>query len=408
MRRYLDVWRVPGAPVLILCGFLGRLPVTMLPIGLLSTVQLRTGSWADAGVATAAYTASLAVMAPFMGRLVDRRGPRPVLLTAGILHPALLVALVAVLESSLPIGFVHAGAAAAGASFPVLAPTVRALWSQLLAVGSRERAAAFALDSVTGELSWVTGPLVVGAALLLGVPVVALLVAAAMCLVGAVAVALSEPVRRWQHPSEGARRRGGPLRAPGMVTLVGGVGALMFSFGLMEVGLPAHAEHMGELWLGGVLLSVWSVGSASSGIWFGTRHVTRSLGEQWRWGLLVVAIAVVPLVFAPGFWIAPFALILGATVAPVIIVQNGLVAELAPPGTTTEAFTWIATVAFGTSSLGTSVGGAVVEIAGVPSVFGLASAAAALAWALAHLGRVSVRRAQDARAAQHAPAAPAA
>ena len=49
MRRYLEVWRLPGAPVLILCGFLGRLPVTMLPLALLSAVHLRTGSWASAG-----------------------------------------------------------------------------------------------------------------------------------------------------------------------------------------------------------------------------------------------------------------------------------------------------------------------------------------------------------------------
>jgi MFS family permease len=397
VRRYLEVWRLSGAPVLILCGFLGRLPVTMLPLALLSAVHLRTGSWASAGIATGAYTVSLAVMAPVMGRLVDRRGPRPVLLVTGLLHPALLVSLVAALVSPLPIGVVYAGAAAAGASFPVVAPTVRSLWSQIAAVGSRERAAAFALDSVGGELSWVLGPLVVAGALLVASPVAALLVAAGVCLVGTIAVALSAPVRRWENRDDGARRAGGPLRARGMGTLLCGVGALMFSFGAMEVGLPAHAEHMGQRWLGGALLAVWSAGSAVSAVWFGTRHITRPLGDQWRWGLLAVAVAIVPLALAPRLWIAPFAFVLGATIAPVIIVQNGLVAELAPPGTTTEAFTWITTVAYGAGSLGTSVGGAVVEAGGVPGAFALATAAAVMAWACACTGRSRVRHAHDAR-----------
>ncbi len=397
MRRYLEVWRLPGAPVLILCGFFGRLSVTMLPLALLSAVQLRTGSWASAGIATGAYTVSLAVMAPVMGRLVDRRGPRQVLLVTGVLHPAALVALVAVLVSPLPVGAVYACAAAAGASLPVVGPTVRSLWSQVVAAGSPERAAAYALDSIGGELCWVLGPLIVAGALLVGSPVAAILVAAGVCLVGTIAVALSDAIRRWEHGDVDAPRASGPLRATGMATLLGGTGALMFGIGAMEVGLPAHAEHMGERWFGGALLAVWSVGSVLSGVWFGTRHITRPLGDQWRWGLLVAAVAVVPLALTPGLWIVPFTFVLGVALAPVIIVQNGLVAELAPPGTTTESFTWLTTIAYGGGSLGTAAAGAVVEVFGVPGAFVLATAAAVVAWVCAYIGRTGIRHAHDAR-----------
>ena len=373
--------------------------MTMLPLALLSAVHLRTGSWASAGITTGAYTVSLAVMAPVMGRLVDRRGPRPVLLITGLLHPAVLVALVAALVSSLPVSVVYAGAAAAGASLPVVAPTVRSLWSQLVAAGSPERAAAFALDSVGGELSWVLGPLVVAGALLVTSPVAALLVAAGVCLLGTIAGR--------------AQRPGTAVGAPGRRCAAGRRAVAGTRYGHAAVrrrGADVQLRRdersecprpMPSRWgCGGSAVRCWpcgQAGSAISGIWFGTRHIARPLGDQWRWGLLIVAVAIVPLALERGLWIVPFAFVLGATIAPVIIVQNSLVAELAPPGTTTEAFTWITTVAYGTSSLGTSVGGAVVEAAGVPGAFGLAAVAAVMAWTCAYTGRSRVRHAHDAR-----------
>jgi hypothetical protein len=65
-------------------------------------------------------------------------------------------------------------------------------------------------------------------------------------------------------------------------------------------------------------------------------------------------------------------------------VQNGLVAAFAPPGTITEAFTWLTTVAFGASAIGSAIGGAVVELpGGVAAAFALAAAAPAIAWLIA-------------------------
>ena len=52
-----------------------------------------TGSFAAGGVATAAYALSLGVVAPGLGRLIDLKGQTRVLLGAGVLHAAALIAL---------------------------------------------------------------------------------------------------------------------------------------------------------------------------------------------------------------------------------------------------------------------------------------------------------------------------
>ena len=103
MRSYLSVWRLPSAPVLLLAGFAGRLPSAMVPLALLLMVQQQTGSYAVAGFAAAAYGLAMAAMAPVLGRLADRRTPRPVLLAQAAAYPALLVLLVLAVLGGAPV-----------------------------------------------------------------------------------------------------------------------------------------------------------------------------------------------------------------------------------------------------------------------------------------------------------------
>jgi MFS family permease len=383
VRPYLSVWRLPSAPTLLVAGFAGRLPSAMVPLALLLMVQQSSGSYAVAGLASATLGIAMAAMAPVLGRLADRRGPRPVLLVQAAVYPLLLAVLVAVVLRGGGVPAVVAAAAAAGAATPLVSGTVRSLWSR---TDPAVRPTAYALDATATEMVFVVGPTTVAALAVLVSPAVAVGVAGVLAVAGAVGIATSGAMRAWRPAEPDGARSGlfATVLAPGMPRLLASGSALMLGFGGLEVAIPAFADDAGAPGLSGVLLALWSLGSVAGGLWFGARVLSVSLPRQYRWGLLGVTIGLAPLVTVSSLWVLGALLFLGGTaIAPTLTVQSSLVGEIAPRHATTEAFTWLSTIAFGASAVGAAVGGALIESAtGTSGALGLAAVGAAVAVAI--------------------------
>ena len=88
LQGYAVLFREPGLARALLASIVGRLPIGVATLAILMSVQAHAGSFAQSGAAAACYVFGLALLAPLLGRVMDRLGPRPVLIASAVVYPA--------------------------------------------------------------------------------------------------------------------------------------------------------------------------------------------------------------------------------------------------------------------------------------------------------------------------------
>jgi MFS family permease len=115
-------------------------------------------------------------------------------------------------------------------------------------------------------------------------------------------------------------------------------------FVTIDLSTVAFATSLGHKALSGLLLGIYALGSASGGLWYGSR--------TWRWPA-ARRMAVTLCLTVAGvctFWAMPSLLVLacviylcGLTIAPTLVAGVSLVEATAYPGRLTEAMSWMTT-----------------------------------------------------------------
>src|SRR5947207_11095753 len=116
--RYAAVLATPQIGPLYAAAFIGRLPVGMYSLAVVLMLSKETGSFALAGGAIGAFAVSSGASAPVLGRLIDRVGQTPVLLSCAVGFPVSVAALLAVAKGGGQTVPVLACACATGLAFP--------------------------------------------------------------------------------------------------------------------------------------------------------------------------------------------------------------------------------------------------------------------------------------------------
>ena len=100
---YGQLLRTRGAWTFLLPGFAARQPFAMLTLSIVLLVQHTTGSYGAAGAVAAVTGVSMALFAPWSGRLADRHGQRAVLVPGVLLHTVSGLALTALALANAPL-----------------------------------------------------------------------------------------------------------------------------------------------------------------------------------------------------------------------------------------------------------------------------------------------------------------
>ncbi|MFD7994573.1 MFS transporter [Streptomyces mexicanus] len=340
---YGQLLRTRGAWTFLLPGFAARQPFAMLTLSIVLLVQHTTGSYGSAGATAAVTGVSMALFAPYSGRLADRYGQRAVLLPGVLVHALAGLTLTALALAHAPLWALFAAAVPTGASVPQIGPMVRARWGVVLKDSPLMTTAA-AFESVTDELTFVLGPLVATALCTALAPAAGLLTEAALTLVGGLLFATQKRTQPPVAAADGHARvpHSSALRVPGVRVLIVtflGIGSV---FGGMQVSLAAFTESIGRPGLNGVLYGTFAAGNMLSGLVCGA--IAWKVAPRHR---LVVGYTALALA-ASSLWtahsvalLAALGLLVGMCIAPALITGYTLVEGLVAAGARTEAFTWL-------------------------------------------------------------------
>ncbi|HXZ92475.1 MAG TPA: hypothetical protein VEG36_06305 [Burkholderiales bacterium] len=376
LSRYSRLLAQPHLKTTVVASVIGRLPVGIASLAILLLTQEQSGSFARAGATTAAYVVGLAGIAPFIGRLIDRRGPGAILRACGTLYPTALGGLASAIMAGLPMWLVLPLAAAAGATFPPITVCMRTFLKRRLGDDAL-LATAYSLESVLIESLFILGPMLVGAFVAMGSAVWAVAFAAVCGTFGTWLFLRTPPLLHWHIEPRRASSVFGPLGEHHFLRVLGVVLCYSLAFGLVEIGTTAFATEAGEPAFAGELLALMSIGSALGGLVYGSRHWRIPLERQFAVVLGVMSLGIAPLTLISALWLfAPFAVVAGIVMAPALTIQSMLVAQAAPSEHSTEAFTWSATALLAGIALGVAAGGVLLEAGTSRLVLGAASGSA--------------------------------
>jgi MFS family permease len=337
---------VPGLASLLGVSLIARaaLAADMMTLTLYVVLGLHM-SYAAAGGVAAALTTGLALGAPLLGRLIDHRGARVVLLVTAAVQVVFWASV-----PFLPYPVLMGAAFVAG----LLMVPAQLVTRQAIAATTPagQRRAAFALESIQGELSYVLGPpiVILGAAAIS--PGAVAWGAGAAIVVGGVGIAvLNPPLRAEDEAEDEAEADAGPTarpRRPGrhprprrsewlgpnmVAVLVMAFGTTVLLSGT-ELSIVATLRAAGQVSWAGPVVAVYGLSSIVGGLVYGS--LSRPLPT---WLLLAgLGLATTPAALAHSWpTLCAAGIVAGLLTAPTLSMVADAVSRLAPASVRGEA-----------------------------------------------------------------------
>lgn len=382
---YSEIFKAPGAKAFSAAGFVARVPMSMVTLGIVTMLSEARGEYWLAGAVAAAFALSSAVVAPQIARLIDRYGQVRILLPSAAIAVIALSGLMLATRYDAPNWVLFAFAILAGVT-PIMGAMVRARWTEIYR-DTPHLHTAFAFESIMDEVIFMTGPIIAIGLSVGFFPEAGPLVATVLLGLGSLLFAAQRSTEPPVHAHD--RRDGksviwlGPVQIL-VLTLIA-IGAI---FGTAEVTAVAFAEAQGNKASAGFALSAYAAGSLVAGLVFGALKLKMPLARQLLIAIALAALTTLPLLVVDNVTVLSVVLFLaGVAVSPTIILSMALVEKVVPSSKLTEGMTWAVTgISIGMAA-GSSASGWIIDHMGASSGFMVSLVAGFVALVVTFLGQ---------------------
>jgi MFS family permease len=368
--RYQDALRRPHVARLLVTSMLARLPQGMSGLAVLLLLTPQVG-YAKAGLATGVSVAASGLSNVLLARAVDRVGGRRVLVPSAACYAAAMLSLAAAAHRQYALQV--AICAAIGLVTPPISSVARGLWPKLLSDDLAQ--VVYGLEATAQELIFISGPAAVALIAGLASARTAVVVSGLTGLVGVLAYVTAPPLgdvvaRDERPPRQRVLFGTGVLR----YALVGV--CLTLGFNMTDIATVDFVGGRKASAVAGVVLAIWSLGSLIGGVWFGASSDQVTDRKLARIAAIAAAGVACAALAPDSIGLAAILLLSGVAVAPTLARLYTRMGSVAPEGTTTEAFGWLAVGFLVGSSAGAMLGGLSVDGIGPRWTFLFAGVAA--------------------------------
>jgi MFS family permease len=386
LSKYRQVFAGNSAWRFSTAGFIARLPISMVGIGVLMYVEAERGSYAIAGAISGSISIAAAIGGPLSSRLIDRLGQHRVLPIQILIIAISSIALVVLIPSNVPAPYLFIFSIASGLAYPSIGALVRSRWTALLVSGPI-LLTAFSIESIIDELIFIVGPTIAATTSVKIHPAAPQVIAIFLLAGGGLWLASmrsSEPPVNTQPGKPGKP----VILQNGLIYLWGVHIASGVFFGAVETSIIAYTKIAGKPIYGGIVIALWSFGSLIGGVVYGGMHFKSPLHKQ----LIVVSFLLVPattaMVFVNSiFMLALLTIAAGIGVSPLLIASAAITQRRSPVGRTTEAIaSMYAGIGLG-FAFALAMAGWLIDNRGTSYAFALGALAALVTFAITIIGR---------------------
>ncbi|GEB56150.1 MFS transporter [Streptomyces gardneri] len=389
---YRAIFAAPGTTAFSVAGFFGRMPLSMMGIGVVTMISQVTGRYGLAGALSATLAMSAAVLGPLVSRLVDRHGQRKVLRPVTLVSLAAAAGLLVCVQQQAPDWTLFVFTAVIGC-VPSIGAMTRSRWASIYRGDERRLHTAYSWESIVDEVCFIFGPIISIGLSTTWFPEAGPLFAAVFLAIGVFWLTAQRATEPVPHPPVIGEKSVSALRSPGLQVLALAFVATGAIFGSVDVVTVAFAEEQGHKAAASLVLAVYALGSCLAGAVFGLLHLKGEPSRRWLLGVCAMAVSMIPLLLAGNLPLLAVALfVAGLSIAPTMVTTMALVEAHVPRTKLTEGMTWTGTgLAIGVA-LGSSAAGWVVDASGAEAGYVVPVVSGALAVAVGLLGHRRLRR----------------